>query len=91
MSRDELTPQEKRLLTINERYGSVSNMLKKRDVRDLILGGYNGGIKRGRKGTAAWPEGKLDALVKSRTRDGKGRFLPKDATEADVHSQATPE
>lgn len=73
-----MTPQEKRMQTIKQRYGSMKAMLAKRDVGDLILGGYNGGIKRGIKGTAAWPEGKLDALVKSRRRDGRGRFLSKE-------------
>lgn len=76
----EMTPQEKRLKTIKLKYGSMKAMLAKRDVGDLILGGYNGGIKRGNKGTATWPEGKLTALVESRRRDERGRFLPKDTT-----------
>lgn len=76
-TKDSLTPQQKRLNTIKERYGSVSQMLSKRDVRDLILGGYNGGIKRTEKGFAKWEEGELSKYAKKRGRDSKGRFLPK--------------
>lgn len=73
-----MTPAEKRKRTILKRYGSYKKMLEKRDVRDLILGGYNGGIKRGKKGTATWEPGKNSDLAKARQRDSKGRFLPKD-------------
>jgi hypothetical protein len=55
-------------------------MLKHRDVRDLILGGYNGGIKKGRKGFAKWEEEELKKFTKKRERDEKGRFLPKTTT-----------
>jgi hypothetical protein len=72
-----MTPQEKRKETIKKRYGSVSAMLKNRDVRDLILGGYNGGIQKGEKGFATWKEGELSRFAKKRERDSKGRFLPK--------------
>lgn len=72
-----MTPQEKRLKTINERYGSVKQMLKSRDVRDLILGGYNGGIRKTRKGFAKWEEGELSEYAQKRERDKQGRFLPK--------------
>lgn len=34
-----MTPAEKRKATIIKRYGSYKNMLRSRDVRDLILGG----------------------------------------------------
>lgn len=71
-----LTPQQKRLRTIRERYGSVKQMLAKRDVRDLILGGYNGGIKQAKKGYATWEKDKLKAFVKTRRRDSSGKFLP---------------
>lgn len=75
--------QEKRKQTILKKYGSFSNMLASRDVRDLILGGYNGGIKRGiKKGFAVWEEGELSQYATKRARDSQGRFLPK---EADVH------
>lgn len=70
-----MTPQEKRKRTIIERYGSFSNMLKNRDVRDLILGGYNGGIKKTPKGFATWNEEELKAFVETRQRDSKGRFI----------------
>lgn len=74
---DNLTPQEKRLRTINERYGSVKEMLKRRDVRDLILGGINGGRTKAQKGFSKWEEGQLSEFAKKRERDSKGRFLPK--------------
>jgi len=73
----DMTPQEKRIYTIKERYGSVSNMLSKRDVRDLILAGYNGGKTRTEKGFAKWREGELSRYAKKRERDSKGRFIPK--------------
>lgn len=72
-----MTPQEKRKQTIIKRYGSFSNMLKKRDVRDLILGGYNGGIKKTDKGFSKWDKDELKRFTKKRERDSKGRFLPK--------------
>lgn len=81
-----MTPQEKRLKTINERYGSVSQMLAKRDVRDLILGGYNGGIQHGRKGYATWDKEKLKSFVETRERDSKGRFIAK----TDTHPKSSP-
>lgn len=71
-----MTPQEKRKQTIIKRYGSYSNMLKKRDVRDLILGGYNGGIKKTPKGFSKWEEGQLSEYAKKRERDKQGRFIP---------------
>ena len=73
-----MTPQEKRLKTINERYGSVKQMLKRRDVRDLILGGYNGGQARTAKGFSKWEDGELSKFAKKRQRDNRGRFLPKE-------------
>lgn len=72
-----MTPQEKRKQTIIKRYGSFSEMLKKRDVRDLILGGYNGGIHKAEKGFATWEKDELSRFAKKRGRDSKGRFLPK--------------
>lgn len=57
-----------------------------RDVRDLILAGYNGGIKKGRKGFATWESKKLSRFVSRRTRDSKGRFLPK---ETEVHPETS--
>lgn len=74
-----MTPQEKRLNTIKQRYGSVSNMLKKRDVRDLILGGYNGGKRKTQKGFAKWEAGQLSEFAKARDRDSRGRFVPAQA------------
>lgn len=85
-----MTPQEKRLRTIKERYGSFSNMLKKRDVRDLVLGGYNGGIKNVKKGFATWEEEELSQFAKKRDRDSQGRFLPKAGTAGKVRPK-TPE
>lgn len=78
MSENSLTPQEKRLVTIKERYGSVRDMLKRRDVRDLILGGYNGGTTKTAKGFSKWEDGKLSEFAKARQRDSSGRFLPKE-------------
>ena len=83
-----MTPAEKRLKTINERYGSVKQMLKRRDVRDLILGGYNGGIKHGQKGFAKWNEGELSEFASKRERDGNGRFVKAPPT-GSLHSQDT--
>jgi len=72
-----MTPQEKRKKTILKKYGSFSNMLAGRDVRDLILGGYNGGKTRTEKGFAKWKQGELSDYAKKRERDNKGRFIPK--------------
>lgn len=80
-----MTPAEKRLKTINKKYGSVSQMLAKRDVRDLILGGYNGGIQTGRKGYATWDKEELKSFVETRERDSKGRFIAK----TEVHTKGT--
>lgn len=86
-----MTPAQKRHQTVKKKYGSYSRMLReKRDVSNLILGGYNGGIKRGRKGTATWEKEKLQAMVQARERDSRGRFLPGSgangsATRGDVH------
>lgn len=82
-----MTPQEKRKQTIIDRYGSFSNMLKKRDVRDLILGGYNGGIKRTKKGFATWEDGKLKRFVATRERDKQGRFVAKAKTQSRLHNK----
>lgn len=78
--RSQLSPSDKRLQTIVKKYGSVANSLKARDKGDLILGGINGGRKTGYKGYATWEEEDLKQFVKSRTRDERGRFLPKDST-----------
>lgn len=75
-----MTPQEKRLQTIKERYGSVKQMLAKRDVRDLILGGYNGGKTKTAKGFAKWQPGELSRYAKKRDRDNKGQFIPQAPT-----------
>jgi len=64
MALDKMTPQEKRKQTILKKYGSFSNMLKKRDTRDLILGGYNGGIAKTEKGFSKWEEGELKAELR---------------------------
>lgn len=73
--------QERRKRTIIEKYGSFKNMLSKRDPSDLILGGYNGGIARGKKGFATWEDDSLSKYTKRRQRDSRGRFLPKDRGE----------
>ena len=78
-----MTPQEKRKKTIIERYGSYSNMLASRDVRDLILGGYNGGKAKTDKGFAKWKAGELSKYAKRRRRDNRGRFLPKTSEEGE--------
>lgn len=78
-----MTPEEKRRrsterrrATIIERYGSYKDMLKRRDVGDLILGGYNGGIKKNKnKGFGSWDKERLRKVAKSRQRDGRGRFI----------------
>jgi hypothetical protein len=84
-----MTPQEKRLRTIKERYGSVKQMLAKRDVRDLILGGYNGGKAKTDKGFAKWQPEELSRYAKKRERDNRGRFIPK--TKTDIQGQSTDE
>ena len=81
-----MTPQEKRnqanerrKRTIIERHGSYKNMVKSRDVGDLILGGYNGGIKKNkRKGFGSKSKEELREIAQSRKRDSRGRFLPKE-------------
>lgn len=70
-----MTPQQKRNRTIIERYGSHKKMLASRDVRDLILGGYNGGIKKTKKGFATWEPQKLRRYTSKRKRDSQGRFV----------------
>lgn len=84
-----MTPQEKRKQTIIERYGSFSNMLKRRDVRDLILGGINGGRAKTDKGFAKWEKDELSRFTKKRERDNKGRFLPKTGETEDLHTEST--
>lgn len=84
-----MSPQEKRLKTIKERFGSVKNMLKKRDVRDLILGGYNGGLARTQKGFATWETEELKRYAQGRPRDSKGRFLPKEGEKPEVRREDT--
>ena len=73
--RSQLTREEKRLQTIIKRYGSVSEALSTRDRSDLILGGYNAGIKKGKKGFATWQKEELRSYAKSRHRDARGRFV----------------
>lgn len=70
-----MTPQDKRKATIIKRYGSFKKMLAKRDVRDLILGGYNGGIVKAKKGFSTWGDGELSHYAKKRNRDSHGRFI----------------
>lgn len=84
-----MTPQEKRLKTIKERYGSVSNMLKSRDVRDLILGGYNGGTRKTQKGFAKWEDGELSEYAKKRQRDKSGRFVAHGGQAAEIRHKDT--
>lgn len=69
-----MTPQEKRKATIISKYGSFKNMLEKRDVRNLILGGYNGGLKKTKKGFAKWKDNELSEYASKRKRDRQGRF-----------------
>lgn len=76
-----MTPQQKRKQTIIERYGSYKNMLQKRDVRDLVLGGYNGGTRKTQKGFSKWEEGELSEFAKKRRRDLKGRFTSEKGAE----------
>ena len=70
-----MTPAEKRKRTIMKRYGSYKAMLSKRDKGDLILGGYNGGIKKVPKGFAKWDKDKIKAFANRRERDKHGRFI----------------
>lgn len=78
-----MTPQERRKRTIIERYGSYKNMLSKRDRRDLVLAGINGGRKSVAKGFATWDKGELQTFTKARERDERGRFIKKeDSSEA---------
>lgn len=73
-----MTPQEKRKRTIIERYGSYKKMLAKRDRRDLVLAGINGGRKSVPKGFAKWEKEKLEKFISTRERDSKGRFIKRD-------------
>lgn len=82
-----MTPQEKRKKTIIERYGSWSNAMKSRDVRDLILGGYNGGKHKTSKGFSKWEDGKLSDYAKKRERDSKGRFIPETPASTEVRDE----
>ena len=86
---NDMTPQEKRLHTIKERYGSVRHMLSRRDVRDLILAGYNGGIQKTQKGFATWQADELKRFTKTRQRDSRGRFIPKTEEETDVRDKGS--
>lgn len=86
-----MTPQEKRKQTILKRYGSFKAMLANRDVRDLILGGYNGGIKKTPKGFAKWQDGELSKYAKKRQRDSKGRFAAETPAEGSLHPKGTEE
>ena len=72
---EEMTTAEKRLYTINRKYGSMKKMLAKRDVSNLILGGYNGG-------TATWDEKKIKDLAARRKRDSCGRFVSDERDDA---------
>lgn len=84
-----MTPQEKRKQTIIKRYGSFANAMKSRDVRDLILGGYNGGKAKTDKGFAKWQPGELSRYTKKRQRDSRGRFVSK--TQASLSDKDTEE
>lgn len=79
--------QKRRKETIIEKYGSFKDMLKKRDVRDLILGGYNGGVAKTEKGFSKWEEGKLSEFASNRKRDSNGRFLPKEEASGEIRSK----
>lgn len=79
-----MLPQEKRKRTIIERYGSYKKMLAKRDRRDLVLGGINGGRHRGDKGFAKWTEGSLSRFAKRRQRDSRGRFVTKEGSQPSI-------
>lgn len=80
-----MTPAEKRKATIIERYGSYKAMLSRRDVRDLILGGYSGGKAKTEKGFAKWEEGKLSEFATARPRDRNGRFISSTEAESEIH------
>lgn len=70
-----MTPQEKRKQTIIRKYGSFKAMLAGRDVRDLILGGINGGrVKNDNKGFGSWDEREIKRYARKRNRDTRGRF-----------------
>jgi len=66
-------------------------MLKNRDVRDLVLGGYNGGIRKTEKGFSKWKPGELSKYAKQRKRDSKGRFVAEETTENTARSEDTTE
>lgn len=74
--REQLSRSDKRLQTMIKRYGSVAGAMKSRDVSDLVLGGYNGGIKKSKnKGFGSWDKEKITEFAKSRKRDSRGRFI----------------
>lgn len=79
--RELLSPSDKRLQTIIKKYGSIANSLKRRDVGDLVLGGYNGGKKTGNKGFSTWNPKELSEYASQRLRDSKGRFVREESTD----------
>jgi len=49
--------------------------MQSRDVGDLVLAGYNGGIKRVKKGFGTWEKERIKSFAQSRKRDKRGRFI----------------
>lgn len=69
----------KRIETVNRKWGSWGKMLEERlHPAYRILGGYNGGIRRVRKGFAKMDKQRFREMVENRERDSRGRFISKE-------------
>lgn len=76
----------KRIETVNRKWGSWGKMLEERlHPAYRILGGYNGGIRRVKKGFARMDKERFREMVENRERDSRGRFISK----ADAQRLAT--
>lgn len=68
----------KRIETVNRKWGSWGKMLEERlHPAYRILGGYNGGIRRVKKGFARMDKERFREMVENRERDSRGRFISK--------------
>lgn len=69
----------KRIETVNRKWGSWGKMLEERlHPADRVLGGYNGGIRRVKKGFAKMDKQRFREMVENRERDSHGRFISKE-------------
>lgn len=72
----------KRIETVNRKWGSWGKMLEERlHPAYRVLGGYNGGIRRVKKGFAKMDKQRFREMVENRERDSRGRFISKEDAE----------